>query len=458
MALKVLMIRKKIDEKTKALEALRSKAEEFSLREEELEKAIEEANTEEEKAVVEEEIEKFEAEKEAHQEEENKLDAEVRELEDELHELEAEQEAPAPEVTPEPEERKENKIMSKRDKFGIAQYIEREEVKAFLTETRNAMREHRALTNVGAIIPEVFLGLLKENMEQYSKLYKHVRVRSVSGEARIAIMGGYSEAIWTDCCAALNELSLGFYEESYDCWKVGAFFAVCNANLEDSDIDLAAELLQAISQGIGLAVDKAILYGTGARMPKGVVARLAETEEPSGYPATARPWVDLHETNIKSIAQGTTGAALFAELITDAGAAKGKYSRGEKVWVMNENTYTTLIASATTIDASGAVVAGVNGYMPVIGGIIEVLSFIPDNVIIGGYFDLYTLVERAGQKFATSEHVRFLQDQTVFKGTARYDGAPTIAEAFVAIGLNGVTPDANVPFAPVEEEADDLGA
>lgn len=458
MALKVLMIRKKIDEKTKALEALRSKAEEFSLREEELEKAIEEANTEEEKAVVEEEIEKFEAEKEAHQEEENKLDAEVRELEDELHELEAEQEAPAPEVTPEPEERKENKIMSKRDKFGIAQYIEREEVKAFLTETRNAMREHRALTNVGAIIPEVFLGLLKENMEQYSKLYKHVRVRSVSGEARIAIMGGYSEAIWTDCCAALNELSLGFYEESYDCWKVGAFFAVCNANLEDSDIDLAAELLQAISQGIGLAVDKAILYGTGARMPKGVVARLVETEEPSGYPATARPWVDLHETNIKSIAQGTTGAALFAELITDAGAAKGKYSRGEKVWVMNENTYTTLIASATTIDASGAVVAGVNGYMPVIGGIIEVLSFIPDNVIIGGYFDLYTLVERAGQKFATSEHVRFLQDQTVFKGTARYDGAPTIAEAFVAIGLNGVTPDANVPFAPVEEADDNLGA
>ena len=458
MALKVLMIRKKIDEKTKALEALRSKAEDFSLREEELEKAIEEANTEEEKAVVEEEIEKFEAEKEAHQEEENKLDAEVRELEDELHELEAEQEAPAPEVTPEPEERKENKIMSKRDKFGIAQYIEREEVKAFLTETRNAMREHRALTNVGAIIPEVFLGLLKENMEQYSKLYKHVRVRSVSGEARIAIMGGYSEAIWTDCCAALNELSLGFYEESYDCWKVGAFFAVCNANLEDSDIDLAAELLQAISQGIGLAVDKAILYGTGARMPKGVVARLVETEEPSGYPATARPWVDLHETNIKSIAQGTTGAALFAELITDAGAAKGKYSRGEKVWVMNENTYTTLIASATTIDASGAVVAGVNGYMPVIGGIIEVLSFIPDNVIIGGYFDLYTLVERAGQKFATSEHVRFLQDQTVFKGTARYDGAPTIAEAFVAIGLNGVTPDANVPFAPVEEADDNLGA
>ena len=88
--------------------------------------------------------------------------------------------------------------------------------------------------------------------------------------------------------------------------------------------------------------------------------------------------------------------------------------------------------------------------MPVIGGDIVVLNFVPDNVIIGGYFDLYTLAERAGEKFATSEHVRFLQDQTVMKGTARYDGTPVIAEGFVAIGLNNVTPNASMTFAPDE--------
>ena len=465
MALKVLMLRKKIDEKKKALEQVRNKAEKLEKREAELEAAIQEAETDEEKAAVEDAIGEFEKEVAENNEAISNLDEEVRTLETELHEMEEEQETPAPEE----ETRKGSKPMKTRKAFfGMsrqeqAEMIAREDVQAFLAETRSAMREHRALSNVGAIIPDVFLGLLKENMEKYSKLYKHVRVRSVSGEARIAIMGQYAEAIWTDCCANLNELTLGFYEESYDCWKVGAFFAVCNANLEDSDIDLAAELLQALSQGIGLAVDKAILYGLGTRMPLGIVTRLAQTSAPAGYPADARPWADLHTSNIKSIAAGTTGAALFSEMIVDAGAAKGKYSRGEKVWVMNENTYTTLIASATTIDASGAVVAGVNGYMPVIGGIIEVLSFVPDNVIIGGYFDLYTLVERAGQKFATSEHVRFLQDQTVFKGTARYDGAPTIAEAFVAIGLNGVTPTAEMTFAPdeanpEETEDDTLGA
>jgi HK97 family phage major capsid protein len=115
---------------------------------------------------------------------------------------------------------------------------------------------------------------------------------------------------------------------------------------------------------------------------------------------------------------------------------------------MNETTYTAIVSAAMTIDAGGAIVAGVNGSMPVIGGIIEVLNFLPDNVIIGGYFELYILAERRGPRFATSEHVRFLQDQTVLKGTARYDGGPAIAEAFVAIGIAGNTPAATgVTFA-----------
>ena len=80
--------------------------------------------------------------------------------------------------------------------------------------------------------------------------------------------------------------------------------------------------------------------------------------------------------------------------------------------------------------------------MPVAGGVIEVLPFIPDDNIVVGYFDLYTLAERAGAQFASSEHVRFLQNRTVFRGVARYDGAPAIPEAFAVITINGasVTP------------------
>ena len=450
MALRTLMLKKDLDNKRKAFAELEKRDAEFEARQKELETAIEEVETEEQRDAVNEEIEKFESEKAEHDQAKTDLDAEIRGLEAELEALEQEQANPEP--IEDKVERKENKTMETRKFFGMSNqerdmFFAREDVNSFLGEIRTCIKEKRALTNVGLTIPEVMLGLIRENIMEYSKLYKHVYVRSISGDGRMVVMGAIPEAVWTDCCANLNELSLSFYDAEVNCWKVGGYFAVCNANLEDSDIALASEILTAIGQAIGLALDKAILYGTGTRMPLGVVTRLVQTQAPADYPATSRPWADLHTSNIKTIASTVTDIDLFRTIVLDAGAAKSKYSRGTKVWVMNEETYTAVVAAGMSIDANGAIVAGVNGVMPVVGGVIEVLNFVPNNVIIGGYFDNYLLAERAGTRFATSEHVRFLQDQTVFKGTARYDGLPVIAEAFVAIGINGTTPNATMSFA-----------
>lgn len=465
MALKALLLRKKIDDAKKSLELLRQKDAEFETRETELTESIAEvteATTEEERNALDEMVASFDADKTAHEDSKKSLEDEIAGLENDLAAEEAAQrtDPPAePQEEHKKEERKEVKpIMNTRaaaifGKMSLQErtaFFDREDVKSYLTEVRTAIKEKRALNNVGLTIPTVMLGLLRQNIEDFSKLYKHVTVRAINGEGRQLIMGEIPEAVWTDCCANLNELTLSFYDLEVDCYMVAGYFAICNANLEDSDIDLAAELLTALGQSIGLALDKAILYGRNAtttqKMPQGIVSRLVQTAQPAGYPATARPWVDLHETNVLTIASTVTGVDFFKALAIDSGAAKGAYARGEKVWVMNETTYTKVVAEAMAIDAGGAIVSGVNGTMPVIGGIIEVLNFLPDNVIVGGYFELYTLAERRGAQFATSEHVRFLANQTVMKGTARYDGAPAIAEAFVAVGI-GAAPTASMTFA-----------
>lgn len=469
--LKVLLLRKKLDVAKKALEALRAKDAEFAKREAELEQAINEAadaegeGAEEAQKVVEEEAEKFDAEKTEHEAAKKTLSDEIAEMETELAKQEGEQDTTQPaEPTTETEERKDTKmpVISKRNRFfGRMDAQERtnlfaqDDVKNFLANVRSCIANKRAVENVGLLIPERFIGLIKENVENYSKLYKHINVVAISGKGREVVQGTIPEAIWTECCANLNELALTFNDVEVDCFKVAGYFKVCNAVLEDSDIDLASALLDALSQAIGLAVDKAILYGRNSagtqKMPLGIVSRLAQTSEPANYPATARPWVDLHTTNIITIPAGLTGAALFKQIVLASGKAKSNYSRGPKVWVMNENTYTKLMAETVSVDAQGNIVTGVAGTMPVIGGVIEVLNFIPDNTIIGGFFDLYLLAERAGAKFAESEHVFFLQDNTVFKGSARYDGQPVIAEGFIVIGLENTTPDAtSVAFAPDE--------
>lgn len=446
--LKALMLRRKIDSKKKELAAIVAKAAELQNREKELEAMIAEAETEEERTAVDEAITEFETETQNNQDAQRDLEKEIEGLESDLADLEKEQDtepASAPAEQPAETERMNyggghmnvrNKVfrnMSIADRNALFQ---RDNVKNFLAEVRACIKEKRAITNVGLTIPEEFLGLIRENLINYSKLYRHVFVRPMSGNGRLVVMGALPEAVWTDCCANINELDLVFNDVEFGCWKVAGYFAICNANIEDSDIDLAAEVLTAIGQAIGLSLDKAILYGTGVRMPLGIVTRLAQTEKPDSYPLTARPWVDLHTSNITPInSSGMSAAQLIAAIVTASGAAKGKYSRGEKVWAMSEKTYTKLMAATVSVDAEGRIVSGVSDRMPVIGGIIEVLEFIPENIIIGGYFDLYHLAERAGTQFMTSEHVRFLQDQTVFKGTARYDGQPVIAEAFVVMSL-----------------------
>ena len=477
MALRALLLKKKADERRKALTEAQAKAHEarnkiaaMQEREAELEAAINEMTEEtsaDDRAAVQEEVDQFEADKKALEEEADaaeaeakKVEAEVAETEKELEELEAKQEektAPAPTPEAQSEERKVTRPMNRRSIFAKMTFEERsamfarEDVKNYLDGIRKCISEKRAISGAALTIPEVFLGVLRENIEIYSKLYRHVNARPVNGTARQIIQGTIPEAVWTECCANLNELELGYYDAEVDCYKVGGFCDVCNSILEDSDEDLAAEILSAIGQAIGLALDKAILFGrntdANSKMPLGIVSRLVQESQPAGYPATARPWVDLHSNNVLTIANSVTGIDLFKMLMLDFGVMKGKYSRGEKVFVVNEITYTFLKAQAMSINAAGAIVSGLEGTMPVIGGIVEVLDFMPNYVIIGGYFDLYTLGERAGQQFASSEHYKFLADRTVFKGTARYDGAPIIPEAFAAIGVNGVTPNATMEFA-----------
>lgn len=449
MALKALLLRSKLDAKKKELEALRAKDADFEKREAELETAIgemTEETSEEDRQEVEKQAETFQTEKDEHDTAKGELEAEVERLENEIAE---EEKRSATVQKSETRERGAENTMETRRFFNMnAQerdaFFAREDVTTFLQRTRELAGQNRAVNGAELTIPDVMLDLIRENITDYSKLLRKVNLKKVPGTARQNVMGTIPEAVWTEMCGKLNELNFLFNQVETDGYKVGGYVAICNATLEDSDLSLATELLTGIGQAIGLALDKAIVFGTGTKMPLGIFTRLAQTTKPSDYPEKAREWKDLHTSNIITIsAANSTGVKLFQNVIKAFGNAKGKYSSGEKFWVMNDTTHNNMLAESLSINAAGAIAAGINGTMPIVGGEIIDLDFIPDDVIIGGYGDLYLLAERAGIKLAQSEHVMFIEDQTVFKGTARYDGKPAIPEGFVAIGINGTAPSAS---------------
>lgn len=351
------------------------------------------------------------------------------------------------------DERTEGRTMDTRTFFGMNMqqrdaFFARSDMKEFLERVRGLKAQSRDVKGGELLIPQAALPILRQIAGESSKLVKHVNLVSVRGTARQTISGTIPEAVWTEMAGKINELSISFNRVETDGYKVAGYIAVANSLLEDSDVDLAAEVFDKLGRAIGKALDMAILYGKGVKkMPLGILTRLAQTVKPETYPTTAREWKDLSESNVVAIT-GKTGAALFKEIIAAAGKAKNDFATGGMFWAMNHTTHMKLVAESVGFNAAGAVVAGMNDTMPIIGGAIEELSFIPDDAIIGGYEGLYLLVERAGTALAMSEHLRFLEDETVFKGTARYDGLPVIPEGFVAIGVGGVKPSADaVTFA-----------
>lgn len=463
--LKAIMLQRSIEKKRNELEELRAKDEAFATREAEIEEAIQEAQTAEEEQAVSEEVEKYDAEKQAHEDAKAALSQEIEGLENDLAALE--EQKPEPQRSaPKFENERMNKSMTttvnirtlpmSRRAFDSLPMETRQEmlaqndVKEFLTQLRSMKGQQRAVSGAELTIPVVFLDLVTENMFRYSKLLNRVRVRNIRGEARQTIAGSVPEAVWTEMCGAINELTFVFNQITVDGYKVAGFVPVCNSILEDNDINLASEIVEMLSESIGLAMDKAILYGKGSasKMPLGIVTRLAQQNQPSDYPANAPAWVDLHTTNILQIGgEGVTGAEFWSELMTATGATYTRYNRGTMFWAMNSRTYAQLKSKLITFTATGDIVANLFGSLPIVTGDIDVLEFIPDGDIIGGYGDLYLLPIRFGMTIESSREVQFIQDNTVFKGKQRADGQPIIPGAFVAININNEAVTTTMDFA-----------
>lgn len=464
MALKTIMLRHRLEKYQADLEALRAKDADFEKREGELADAIGEADTDEERATIEADVEAFDAEKDAHEKAKETLSAQIAETEEAI----AEEERKAPKPEPAAPAKNEERGVTTMEKINIRALpmqvrafdalpaeqrnaiLAQDDVKAFLQQLRSFKNQNRAVSGGELTIPIVFLDLIAENMYRYSKLMNRVRIRNVSGEARQTIAGTIPEAVWTEMCANINELQFVFNQVTLDGYKVAGYVPVCNALLEDNDVNLAGYIVEGLAEAIGLAKDKAILYGKGAasKMPLGIVTRLAQQSQPAGYPANAPAWTDLHTSNMISInGDSLTGAAFWSALTLACGNTFTKYSRGRQFWAMNSKTYNYLMSKAITFTASGDIVANIYGTLPIINGDIDILEFMPDYDIVGGYGDLYLWAQRAGMAIDSSEHVMFIQDNTVFRGKERADGMPVIAGAFVAINLKNSTPTSEMLFA-----------
>lgn len=475
MALRTILLRKRLTDAQKRNADLRAALAAFDTREAEIAQAIEEAETEEQRSAVTAEVETFETERRAAAEAVTASDEEVANIQRELDEAEQAQEAAlgdynnneggeersrrrGDEHMNDMDQRETHTFQSRSRCFTTRAardaFYGRTEVREFLGRVRtmlgNQPASRRTVTGADLTIPTIILDIIRDNLNKYSKLLPYVSLKPVSGRSRQNVIGDIPEGVWMEMTGALNDLTFTINDVEMDGFKVGGIIIIPNSYLEDSDINLGEEILYMLGQSIGMALDKAIVYGKGSgqKMPIGIMTRLAETSQPAYWDANRMPWIDLHSANVVKLnILSETGTTFFSPLLAALAKAKPKKDLGERVWIMNEATRTTLMIKAMAFNSAAALVSQLNDTMPVLGGKIVTLDFMTDNNIVGGYLARYLLAERQGSSFGYSDLPLYIQDKTVFKGTARYDGQPIFGESFVAVTIDNTNVVTEMDFA-----------
>lgn len=486
MALKQLMLTRERSAKAALLaeiekeqEELRGQREAWRIREANAEKALAELEakvdaTEEERSAFDAEAEEIEkqdgelTEKEADaQKRADEAKNRIADIDKELEEIQKRFEEGAKAKSParEDEHHEERGVyvtMDKRERY--IELCKREDVKGLMGNVRGMLQ--RGISGEALTIPTVMLPMISEVISRYSVLEKYMDTETISGDAVQNVLVGTPEAVWTEALGWIKELDLDIAQIKTYGSTVAGFMPLRKAMIEDSDENLAALVVESLGRSIGLGKDKAMLYGTGTGMPVGIATRLVAATKPAWWDTMWAPTNRPEFTNVSVTNIGAVSAAnlepvkLFKEVAAVLGKVKRVYEtggNGGKFWAMAGTTWAELQISMIAMNSAGAIVSAANKQMPVIGGAVEELDFIPHGVIIGGFGGNYKWVNRSGVRIETDNSVRFLQDQILTKGVARADGAPMAGEAFAMFNIAGTSkPTAEMTFnqgkASAEEE------
>lgn len=464
MALKVLLLRSRLAPLQTELQTLETTRDGFAAREAELEHDIAEAQTDEERSVVEAAVNAFEQERSANAADITRVQERINEINEEIRSLEEAQtppaaDPPAAEPTGTTNTERSNHSMPinnpERRWFGLTYQerdalLTRDSTKEFLQRVRQLRAQQNSVTGAALGIPTEFMQILRDLTYQNSKLWPYVHSEAIRGHARQNVAGTGCEAVWSEMLANINEIVMDFTQLEMDGYMLAGYIAISNAVLEDdSDLQLLTSILNAMGEANARGLDKAIVYGTGKKMPVGFITRLAASAQPEWWNNDQGDFKDLHSSHILKLdIDSTSGAAFFGTLIEALGIADPKYSDGRVFWVMNRKTHIRLMAKALAFDSAAAITAGINNTFPIVGGDIIELDFMADNDIAGGFGSLMRMSEREGASIASSDIPFFLRNMTVYRSIGRYDGKPARGEAFVLVNFHNAAPTTSISFAP----------
>ena len=232
-----------------------------------------------------------------------------------------------------------------------------------------------------------------------------------------SVFGGV-QASWLGEAADLSTVrEPTFMQLQLTARKLTGYTRSSNELIQDSAISIEAIIGQLFPAAIAYFEDEAFMNGTGAGQPLGIINAdaLISIAKETGQAATTL----VYENLIK----------MFARMLPS--------SINRAVWVMHPDTFPQLATLSLAVGTGGSAVwlsNAANGSPATILGRPVVFSEKCQTLGTAGDvyfadFGYYIIGDRMSLQMASSPHVRFNNDETVWRFTQRVDGRPWVTSA-----------------------------
>jgi HK97 family phage major capsid protein len=277
--------------------------------------------------------------------------------------------------------------------------------------------EKRALTtasnSAGAAVPTRTLNMIIDKMRQTSALFPRINVSYVPGNLSIVVANAKNAATWksegVDGTPA-DDTVVSIQLTGYELIKLVEMSAAAEAMTIDA---FEQYITSEIGRQMAIAVENAILNGSGTGEPTGILTGITWDTTNSHSYATAISYDDIVD-----------GLALLPTMY-----------HNNAVFVMNRKMLFSGIRKIKAQDGQPIFTYNPQdrAAMTILGYPVILDDYMPDDTILLGDLSYYYMNFAKAPTIDVSREAGFKSGKVTYRGLAVADGKPALAEAFVKI-------------------------
>lgn len=300
------------------------------------------------------------------------------------------------------------------------------------TKYYNAVIANEGFAGVEELVPPTVIERVFDELTRSHDLLNEITFVNTTGITQwITKRGDVNPAYWGKLTDAIKELlDDGFETVQTNLYKLSAFIPVAKSMLDLGPTWLDQYVRTVLAESMAIALEDAVINGTGKEMPIGMMKDLAGAVVDGVYP-------DKEAMAITDLSPATLGEKVMYPLTHD-----GKRTVPNVLLVVNPADYWAKIFPATTIlTQNGTYVYGV---LPIPAKIIQSVS-VPTGKMVAGLAKDYFLGVGSSRSIEVAKELRILEDQDVYVTKQYANGKPVDNNAFMVFDISGIGKGEDTP-------------